>query len=295
MDLDDYRRQLEADVGAAAPPAGDLADAMATLADRSGPVADRVEAARLVNMRAHERPDTFGLLVDILGDGGDATDVRLAALDGIEVHQFGSSALKEQRAELTVALKRAMEADDPDLRERAIDMLARGRDVDVQRQLIDGLRDRTAAITTPQRSVELLGYDLKADHYDVLKDVVAGHEDAETRREALRLLAADAESEALIETVVRDKDEEAAVRDTGAAALQAVAPEQFEVVAYDIVADDNDYDEIKASVLTKLTQQGSTTSIPAEAAAQLDTIQNERADGEPLKEAARRHIEQQDN
>lgn len=295
MDPDEYRKQYRAEIGAVPEPARDLDGALATVRDESAPLDDRLEAARTVNLQAYGSAEAIDALLAILADEDAPPELRRMAIAGVEVLKMSSKELMERQADLTATLKNTMESRDDELRNRSIRLLAADRDADVQRRLIDGLRNESVAITSARRSVELLGYDPKAGHYDVLREVADTHDDPEVRREAIRQLSSDAESREMLERVVRNKAELAAVRDTSAAALQAVAPEEFERVAHEIVTDDSDYDDIKASVLSKLAYQKPRSDAPEEFVRTVAKARDELADDAPLKQAASSYSTRRDS
>lgn len=294
MDADEYRRQIENEIADKRAAPGDLASALEDMRDTTAPLERRIDAAMTVNRLALGSEEAIDALLSIVGDDDEPPALRRVALDGLRVHRFSSTDLKARRADMTRAVRRAMESDDEDLRLDAIELLAAERDVDVQRQLIDGLRDESQSIVSARRSVELLGYDVKADHYGVLKEVVETSDDAEVKREAIRLLAADRSSMELIERVVRDKNENAAVRAAGSAALQSLAPETFEAVAQDVVSDQDEYDDIKVSMLSKLAYQ--TPRAPASDAfiAEVTRARDALEDDNPLKQAAQQYTERRE-
>jgi HEAT repeat protein len=255
MDTGSYREEYEALLAASTQDTTGGRDLLASLQDPAGDTAERVSALEAVAVRAASDDAALDALLTILTDASQPVELRRAALGGLEGNSFRTGKFQSRRAEFTAALKQVMDDPDEQLRERSVEILAVQKDVDLQRRLIEGLRDESVAIVPPQRSVELLGYDPKPDYFDVLRDVVQAHADPGTRREAIRLLATDQGSRELIDGVVRDKEEPVALREAGAAALQAMAPQEFEQTAQDIVMDDDDDDELRAVVLAKLSYQ----------------------------------------
>jgi hypothetical protein len=75
----------------------------------------------------------------------------------------------------------------------------------------------------------------------------------EAKREAVRLLASDPTSKDLLADILKDKDERREVRNASASALQALAPAEFEEQAKQIVLDDDEYPEIRATAINALT------------------------------------------
>jgi hypothetical protein len=118
---------------------------------------------------------------------------------------------------------------------------------------LEGLEDASQALVPPERAVQLLGYDVHAEHYPILRDMVQNPPSPEAKREAVRLLASDPTSKELLINVLTDKDEDREVRTASASALLALAPAEFEEQAKQIVLDDEEDDELRATSITALT------------------------------------------
>ena len=69
------------------------------------------------------------------------------------------------------------------------------------------------------------------------------------------MLANDPASESLFRRLMTDKSETSSVRRLSASGLQSLNPPAFERAARKIVADDDDYDEIRATSLAALAHQ----------------------------------------
>jgi HEAT repeat protein len=109
----------------------------------------------------------------------------------------------------------------------------------------------------------------------------------DAKREALRLLGADAKSAPLFEKLLRDKDEKAEIRQISAAALQALKPEKLQENAREIVLDDSDYDEIRATSLTALTQFGDEEAVAKDATLKKQISKLSTKGGAKAKRSAR--------
>jgi hypothetical protein len=153
--------------------------------------------------------------------------------------------------------------DDPDeeLRQRVLGILAREKDGYVQQRLLAGLQDPSKALVPPEKALQLLSYDVHAEAYPVAREIVNAPPNPEAKREALRLLSADAKSAPVFEKLLRDKDEDRDIRQISAAALQAVNPKQFQQQARELLLDDKEYDDIQATALTALEQFGDEKSV----------------------------------
>ena len=101
----------------------------------------------------------------------------------------------------------------------------------------------------PEKALQLLGYDVHAESYGVARDIVSKPPSEVAKREALRLLSADAASAPLFEKLLRDKNEQREIRQISASALHAINPKKLQTHARELLLDDSDYDDIRATSL----------------------------------------------
>ena len=129
------------------------------------------------------------------------------------------------------------------------------------------------------------------DAYSVARDIVRKPPNADARREALRLLAADASSAPIFEKLLRDKKELREIRQISASALQALKPEKLQEYARKILLDKSDYDDIKATSLIALEQFGDDEALGKDKAL-LESVDRFRAGKVPTKykQSARRFL-----
>ena len=120
--------------------------------------------------------------------------------------------------------------------QRVLGILAREKDGYAQKRLLEGLQDPSKALVPPEKALQLLSYDVHAEAYPVAREIVKEPPNPEAKREALRLLSADANSAPVFEKLLRDKEEDRDIRQISAAALQAVKPKRFQEQAREIVA-----------------------------------------------------------
>jgi hypothetical protein len=90
----------------------------------------------------------------------------------------------------------------------------------------------------------------------VLRDIVENSKRPTLRRAALQLLAADGASAPLMRRIAADKTEDKAARSVAAIALQSLAPKEFAKVARAVVLDDDDNDDVRATVISAISQGG---------------------------------------
>jgi HEAT repeat protein len=193
-------------------------------------------------------------MLKVLRDGQAPVKVRLAALQAIQAASFSVLAFEGCRGDYIATLRQVAEDRDPELRQRVLGMLMREKDGFAQKKLLEGLHDPDKALLPPEKALQLLGNDVHADAYEMARAIVRKPPNEAARREALRLLAADATAAPLFEKLLLDKDELREIRQIAASALYALQPDRMQKHARDILLDKSDYDDIKATSLSALTQ-----------------------------------------
>jgi hypothetical protein len=187
--------------------------------------------------------------------------VRLAAIDTLATAAFSVVAFEPCRKDYIATLREVVQDPNGDIRQSALDLLAGQKDGFAQKKLLEGLQNPEKALVPPEKALQLLSYDVHAEAYSAARDIVKKPPNDDARREALRLLAADASSAPLFEKLLRDKNELREIRQISASALHALKPEKLQEQAREILLDKSDYDDIKATSLTALTQFGDDESL----------------------------------
>ena len=198
-------------------------------------------------------------MLSVLRNTDEPLKVRLAALQALQAASFSVVAFESCRGDYIAALRNVAQDEDPELRQRVLGLLAREKDGFAQKKLLEGLRDPSKALVPPEKALQLLSYDVHAEAYPLARAIVSKPPSATAKREALRLLAADAASAPIFEKILRDKDEAPEIRQISAGALQALRPEKLQSLAREIVLDPSEQDDIQATSLTALTQFGADT------------------------------------
>lgn len=266
MTTEDYRADYlrrHAGSGTAAGPDNPLSDSydggrsdhdvLAGFADPGAPSDARTAAIDSAALDAITRPEVVHALTAVLADTSDQPGVRRAALAALKQLSFATGEFAPYEAEFRSALRVAATDPDPQLAESSLEVLALHRDDYAQQIVIAGLEDPSRAVVSRQRALRLLGHDLHAAQYPMLRDVVAEKTtDPVERVTALRLLAADADSTPVFEQLVADRSEDTEVRATSAVALHNLDPARFAAAAEGIVLDPDDDDDLRAVCLTTL-------------------------------------------
>jgi len=199
---------------------------------------------------------TLQASLDVLRDRQQPIKVRLAALQSLQAATFSVIEFEPHREDYFATLRELVDDPDEELRQRVLGILARENDGYVQKRLLEGLQDPSKALVPPEKALQLLSYDVHAEAYPVAREILNAPPNPDAKREALRLLSADAKSAPVFQKLLRDKDEDRDIRQISAAALQAVQPKRFQEQARELLLDDKEYDDIQATALTALEQFG---------------------------------------
>jgi hypothetical protein len=89
---------------------------------------------------------------------------------------------------------------------------------------------------------------------------------------------------------LRDKDETAEIRQVSAAALQALKPDSLQENARAILLDDSDYDEIRATSLTAVTQFGDEEAVSKDETLKKHVTRMSTKGGAKVKRGARQFM-----
>jgi hypothetical protein len=233
--------------------------AVATSGKRSAQ--ERAKAFVEAPLAAIQSDTTLQASLKILRDRNEPIKVRLAALQSLQAASFSVLEFEPHRADYLATLRELVDDPDPELRQRVLGILAREKDGYVQEKLLEGLKDPEKALVPPEKALQLLSYDVHAEAYPVAREIVAQPPNPDAKREALRILSADASSAPVFEKLLRDKDEQREIRQISAAALQAVKPKKFQEQAREMLLDKDEYDDIQATALTALTQFGDEAAV----------------------------------
>lgn len=230
--------------------------AVTVVANARRGVKERTAAAAVTPLAVCESEEDFQAILKVLRDPQEPVKVRLAALQSLQAASFSVLAFEGCRREYIATLRQIAADRDPELRQRVLGMLMREKDGFAQEKLLEGLSDPAKALVPPEKALQLLSYDVHAKAYDAARAIIKKPPNEAARREALRLLAADATAAPLFEKLLLDKKELREIRQIAASAVYGLRPDRMQKHARDILMDKSDYDDIKATSLTALTQLG---------------------------------------
>ncbi len=215
---------------------------------------------------------------------------RTAALEALAALDFLGPRFAPFRADYTEALRDVATDEPRELRAQALELLAIDRDPYAQELLVQGLQEPKNALLSEAKAIQLLGYD---DHAEVMPLVREVYERATgaAREEALRVLATDPESEQLFTRLLKDKSEKRSIRQLSASGLQSLNPDAFDKTARKIVADEDDYNDIRATALSALAHGREAQETPVDPKL-VETVQEvgESTRSRSLRSAARRFL-----
>jgi len=238
-----------------------LRSAMSVATSARRTVKQRVAAMAAAPLAVVESDKDLQAMLNVLRDKNEPAEVRLAAMDSLATAAFSVIAFEPCRKDYVAALREVAQDPNADIRESALGLLAGQKDGFAQKKLLEGLQNPDKALVPPEKALQLLSYDVHTEAYSVARDIVSKPPNDNARREALRLLAADATSAPLFEKLLRDKDELREIRQIAASALHALKPEKLQEHARAILLDKSDYDDIKATSLSALTEFGDDETI----------------------------------
>jgi HEAT repeat protein len=270
------------------------ARSMAVLASSSStPIKQRVQAMTSMTSALATDEKSCQTALKLLKDAKQPSQVRLAALQALQAASFSVISFESCQSDYVAALRKVMEDEDLELRQRVLGILSRQKDPVAQQKLLDGLNNPEKALVSTEKALQLLAYDMHNEAYAAARQVVENPPNTTAKREALRLLASDSSAAPLFERVLRDKNENADIRQVSAAALNTIDPESLQKNARELLLDTSEDPQIQATSLTALNQLGlgATEGTPA-----LRRRVNRLAesDSDVVQESARTFLEKYD-
>jgi hypothetical protein len=230
--------------------------AFSVAANKQKAVGERIAALAQTPLVAGDNEDGVQSVLRVLRDSNEPSEVRMAALAALQAASFSTVSFTSSSGDYRATLRKVAQDANPELRQRALSILARQKDAFAQKKLLEGLQAPPKALVPPEKALQLLAYDVHADAYKAAHAIVDNPPNPTAKQEALRLLAADATAAPMFEKILLDKNELRENRQISASALHALNPEKMQSLARNIVLDKGDYDDIQATSLTALTQFG---------------------------------------
>ncbi|HKY14919.1 MAG TPA: hypothetical protein VJM33_08325 [Microthrixaceae bacterium] len=228
-------------------------------------------------------------LLAVATDRDRKIDDRLDALQALSALEFLGARFSPYRAEWVSTLRTLAEDPRATVRRSALEQLALRQDPHARELLLTGLDKPASALVPDAVALQFLGHDGHGDAVPAARKVYRRSKGA-AREEALRILATDPGSAAMLERLMKDKSEKSSVRRISAAALQDLDPSRFEKAARRVVADDDDFNEIRSTSLTGLALRRTAESAPDDALVQTVTKLHSSSRSPAVKASASRFL-----
>jgi hypothetical protein len=258
------------------------------------PLRQRVAALAQAPLAVCESDNNLQSVLRVLRNTEEPTEVRLAAMDTLATAAFSVVAFEPCRNDYIAALREVSQDSDPKVRESALGLLVGEKDAYAQKKLVEGLKKPEKALVPPEKALQLLGSDVHAESYAVARDIVSKPPSEVARREALRLLSADAASAPLFEKLLRDKNERREIRQISASALHAINPKKLQAHARELLLDDSDYDDIRATSLAAVQQFGDQEAVAKDTELLKHVDRMSKAAPSKYKKSARQFLDKYD-
>src|SRR5688572_20117668 len=191
--------------------------AFAVATNEKKPAQERARAFVEAPLAVTESDENLQASLSVLRDQKQPIKVRLAALQSLQAASFSVIEFESAREDYFATLREVIDDPNEELRQRTLGILAREKDAYAQKRLLEGLQNPDEALVSPEKALQLLSYDVHAEAYPVARAIVEQPPNPEAKREALRLLSADASSAPMFEKLLRDKDEDRQIRQISAA------------------------------------------------------------------------------
>lgn len=262
MDIEQYRAATEQEIDATgAEERGTEAEHVAVLRDARSSVADRAEALTRLRSVYHLDEGTFEAVLHCALNTEEPAELRVTALHLLELWRFVTATVRARRADYLAALRTLVDDRVPEIRNSALTVLAKEKDGYAQERLLKSLQDPNAELLPEHRALQLLAYDLHGSFLPMVRRIAEETRDVVSKSQAIRLLGTDPASADYLAQVLRQKREPGRVRQAAAAALQSLAPAEFERAAGEIATDESDDEVVRATCVTGLAHFGNQAGI----------------------------------
>jgi len=201
-----------------------------------------------------EQEEIFDKVLLLLQDQKEDSRFRMEVLDFLKQSNFIEATFNKYMPKYLNVLRQLVDDPNPVLRDDVMAVLAKKNDEYVQRRLVEGLKIPAQALVSPERAIQLLGYDIHANQFPLLREIVQNPPNQLAKIEAVRILAVDPDSKGLLLKLLKDKNELKQVRSYSALGVQEFDPEQYIGFAKDAIKDKKEYDDLKSLILVSLNQ-----------------------------------------
>lgn len=238
MDVDQYRKAYAAELEKSRAASTSRFESMSGLA--TGP------------SDAGAGSSSVAAAIAILGDSAQPAAARIAALKNVQAVTFLGPEFDPYRASYRQALRTAATDKNPELRERALEVLAADKDDVARDLLVKGLESTEQALVAPAKAIQFLAHDDHGVALPMARKLLSESQDVEAKEQALRVLAADPSSQDIFAEVLSDQSQPARLRSISAAGLRAINPQRFAQEARRIVLNKDEDGSVRADTLSAL-------------------------------------------
>jgi hypothetical protein len=236
--------------------------ALSIVADTNQDATVRVLALQKISVGAVDNRELINIALRILPDTTENIAVRKEAFKTLQTLTFSSRELTLMSADFKAALRIMLDDSNRELREGAAESLAQKKDEYVQRRLLDELKNKETKIVSRAKAIQLLGYDIHAEHFPIVREVLKDEKADETEKiEAIHVLASDSSSRDILRDLMADKKQSKEIRLSSASALHAVNPEDYVNIAKESVLDEKEDADIRANFLNGMRLHIENTSV----------------------------------
>ena len=143
--------------------------AMSIATSQRKTVEQRVAAMVAAPLAVCESEKDLQSMLKILSDRSEPQAVRLAALQSLGAAAFSVSSFASRRTDYIATLRKVVDDPDLELRQRVLGILMREQDGYAQKKLLEGLKNPTKALLSPEKALQLLSYDIHAEAYSAAR------------------------------------------------------------------------------------------------------------------------------
>lgn len=220
--------------------------AIGILKDKSNDPGMRVLALSRLTAAVAVDEQLIKYLLELLSEVQTPIDLRKEAFATIQTISFSSPIYAVVKPDIIQTLRGLINDANQDLRQDATIYLAQLKDEFVQRSLLDGLTNPEKALVPEELAVHLLGYDIHAGIYPLLRNIVEKSSNNQSRAAAIYLLAGDPQSKDLLVNIFSNEKERFDIRKNSLLALKQQHPEDFIKIAQETIVNEQENENIRA-------------------------------------------------
>ncbi len=197
-----------------------------------------------------ENPKMWWAMLKVLSDSAADPNSRLKALTVLRAGAFSLKEFAPLSPHFRQALGEIAEAPDSpkDLRQGVLDTLVNMKDETARSLLVKGLENPSKALVAPEAALELLSRDDHASVGRLARQALEQSNVKAVKQQAVRILGNDPSAKDFLKEILRNKNEFREIRRAGAVALRGLDPQEFESEAEAILADPEEFPEIKSTL-----------------------------------------------